>query len=261
MCLIIFAYQTDPRFPLVVAANRDELFARPSAQAQIWTDEESGSSILSGRDLQAGGTWFGATQDGRFAAVTNIRDPSQTERRPRTRGDLTREFLASDQSPEDYCAALVDSYDQFAGYNLLVGDRSSLFYVNNQEEKVWNLEPGFYGLSNALLNTSWPKVERGKSRLQSLLADPDTLSTDMLIEMMGDRSQADDADLPDTGIGIDIERKLSSAFILNPEREYGTLCSTALIVEQSGASRFSEQNFDSSGNKTHGHFFQLNASN
>ena len=106
MCLIIFAYQSDPRFPLVVAANRDEIFARPTAQAALWTDEEFGQKILSGRDKQAGGTWLGITQSGRFAAVTNIRDPSQTERGARSRGDLTREYLAGNDSPQQYCKRL-----------------------------------------------------------------------------------------------------------------------------------------------------------
>ena len=257
MCLIIFAFQCDPRFPLVVAANRDESFARPTAQAALWTDEESGQQILSGRDEQAGGTWLGITQSGRFAAVTNIRDPSQAERKPRSRGDLTRQFLGGTDSPEKYCAMLAQNYEQFAGYNLLVGDNHSLFYVNNHEEKVWELEPGVHGLSNGLLNSSWPKVDKGKKRLQALMQQPEELTTDGLLAMMADRSEAEDRDLPDTGIGIEIERKLSSAFILNPQREYGTLCSTALIVDQSGPTRFSEQNFDSLGNKSSGHAFQL----
>ncbi len=257
MCLIIFAYQSDPRFPLVVAANRDEIFARPTNQSALWTDGESGQQILSGRDKQAGGTWLGITQSGRFAAVTNIRDPSRTERRAPSRGDLTREYLAGNDSPQQYCKRLTESYDQFAGYNLLVGDSNSLLYANNREKKVWEVEPGVHGLSNGLLNSSWPKIEKGKTRLQALMKQPEGLTTDALIAMMGDRSQAQDADLPDTGIGIEIERKLSSAFILNPKRDYGTLCSTALIVDQRGATRFSEQNFDSLGNRSQGHAFQL----
>jgi uncharacterized protein with NRDE domain len=152
---------------------------------------------------------------------------------------------------------LAQNYEQFAGYNLIVGDNHSLFYVNNHEEKVWELEPGVHGLSNGLLNSSWPKVDKGKKRLQALMQQPEELTTDGLLAMMADRSQAEDRDLPDTGIGIEIERKLSSAFILNPQREYGTLCSTALIVDQSGPTRFSEQNFDSLGNKSSGHAFQL----
>ena len=257
MCLIIFSYQTDPRFPLVVAANRDELFARATASADLWTDTETGSKILSGRDLQAGGTWLGVTANGRFAAVTNIRDPAQTIPKPRSRGDLTRQFLAGTDSAEEYCARLAQSYDQFAGYNLLVGDGSSLFYVNNAEGKVWSLEAGIYGLSNGLLNTSWPKVDKGKAQLNSLMQTSDAVKLDDLISMMSDRTQAEDALLPDTGIGIEIERKLSSAFILNPERDYGTLCSSAVVFEQSGNIRFGEQNFDSLGNKTQGHSFQL----
>lgn len=257
MCLIIFAYQSDPRFPLVVAANRDELFARATAQAALWVDSESDRKILSGRDLQAGGTWLGVTPNGRFAAVTNIRDPSQTDPKPRSRGDLTRQFLTGDDSASEYSAQLAESYDQFAGYNLLIGDGNSLYYVNNFEQKVWNLEPGYYGLSNGLLNTSWPKVDKGKTQLETLMRTPETITTDALIAMMGDRVPAADADLPDTGIDIEIERKLSSAFIHNPEREYGTLCSTAVIVDGAGRTRFSEQNFDSLGNKTRGHSFQL----
>ncbi len=257
MCLIIFAYQENPLFPLVVAANRDEFFARPTAQADFWQDEETGQQILAGRDLQAGGTWLGVTRAGRFAAVTNIRDPSQTQRRPRSRGDLTRQFLAGIQSPKQYCEALVNNFDLFAGYNLLVGDSTSLFYVNNQEEKVWPLKAGIYGLSNGLLNSCWPKVNQGRENLRALMLSPQELATDALITMMADRTQASDDDLPNTGTGIEIERELSSTFILNPERQYGTLCSTAVILERSGALRFSEQNFDSLGNKTQGHFYQL----
>ncbi len=257
MCLVIFAYQKNSQFPLIVAANRDELFARPTAQADFWQDAETGQQILAGRDLQAGGTWLGVTRSGRFAAVTNIRDPSQTERRPRSRGDLTRQFLAGKQSPEQYCKALADNYPQFAGYNLLAGDINSLFYVNNQEEKIQQLDAGIYGLSNGLLNSSWPKVSQGKENLRSLLNSTERLNTDALISMMADRSQASDAELPDTGIGVETERSLSSAFILNPERGYGTLCSTAIILQNSGEMRFSEQNFDRHGNKIQGHSYQL----
>lgn len=257
MCLIIFAYQKSPLFPLVVAANRDEFFARPTVQADFWQDEKTNQQILSGRDLQAGGTWLGVTRGGRFATVTNIRDPSQTERKPRSRGDLTRQFLAGNQTPEQYCQALADSYDQFAGYNLLVGNRDSLFYVNNQEEIVCQLEPGVYGLSNGLLSSPWPKVTKGRNNLQTLLTTPEQLTTDSLISLMADRSQAADDQLPDTGIDIGLERKLSSAFIKNPERKYGTLCSTAIILEQSGQIRFSEQNFDITGAKTQGHSYHL----
>ena len=257
MCLIIFAYQSDPQSPLIVAANRDELFSRPTADASHWLDEDSGQQILSGRDLQAGCTWLGVTQNGRFAAVTNIRNPSQLEKAGQSRGDLTRAFLISDESAEQYCSTLAKSYDQFAGYNLLVGDGTALFYVNNQQRQIWRLEPGIYGLSNGLLNSSWPKVDKGRERMQALLESKQKLSTDALIAMMADRAQAEDPDLPNTGIGIDSERKLSSAFIVNSDKVYCTRCSTAVIVDQSGDTLFSEQNFDCLGNKTSGHAFLL----
>lgn len=260
MCLILIAYQADPRYPLVVAANRDEFFVRPSAQADFWSDENSTQQVLAGRDLVAGGTWLGISRSGRFAAVTNIRDPSQTEARPRSRGELTRDFLTGEETPQQYCDSLKTNFGEFAGYNLLLGDRNSLVYVNNQEAKIWEMEAGIHGLSNGLLNSSWPKVDRGKQNLKNLLQREQQLRTDDLITMMSDRTQAPDADLPDTGVPIELERKLSSAFIQNTERHYGTLCSSAIIFDDSGEIRFSEQNYDESGAKIEGHFFHLQTS-
>lgn len=257
MCLIIIAYQADPRYPLVVAANRDEFFTRASAQADFWADEISTQQVLAGRDLVAGGTWLGISRSGRFAAVTNIRDPSQTQPKPRSRGELTKNFLLGEETAQQYSDTLKSSFAEFAGYNLLIGDRSSLIYVNNQEENVCEVEPGIHGLSNGLLNSSWPKVSQGKQKLESLLNRKQTLRTDELITMMSDREQARDTDLPDTGVPIELERKLSSAFIQNSERHYGTLCSSAIIFDEPGEIRFSEQNYDESGEKTESHFYYL----
>ncbi|PCJ28222.1 MAG: hypothetical protein COA96_01565 [SAR86 cluster bacterium] len=257
MCLIIIAYQADSRYPLVVAANRDELYARPTDEANFWTDDPQTQQVLAGRDLLAGGTWLGISQGGRFAAVTNIRDPSQTEKKPRSRGELTRNFLVGEESAEQYCDSLISSFNDFAGYNLLIGDRNSLVYVNNQEEKMSNLEPGVHGLSNGLLNSPWPKVTQGRKNLQSLLDDENGVNTDDLISMMDDRTQAQDEDLPDTGVPIELERRLSSAFIHNDEGIYGTLCSSAVIFDESGDIRFAEQNYDASGIRTNSHFYQL----
>ena len=257
MCLIIIAYQADPRYPLIVAANRDEFFTRPSMQADFWDDENSTQQVLAGRDLIAGGTWLGINRSGRFAAVTNIRDPSQTEPRPRSRGELTRDFLIGEQTAQQYCDSLRSEFEKFAGYNLLVGDRHSLIYVNNQQEEISKIEPGIHGLSNGLLNSSWPKISRGKQCLEDLLDNEQELRTDELITMMRDRTQASDADLPNTGIPLELERKLSSAFIQNTERSYGTLCSSAVIIDDAGDIRFSEQNYDKSGAKTEVHFYYL----
>ena len=167
------------------------------------------------------------------------------------------DYLSSELTPQQYCDSLESRYSEFAGYNLLVGDRSSLVYVNNQEEKIWEVEPGIHGLSNGLLNSPWPKVNRGKQSLKMLLDREQELSTDALIEIMNDRTEAADADLPNTGVPVDLERKLSSAFIRNTERHYGTLCSSAIIFDDAGEIRFCEQNYDESGAKSECHFYQL----
>lgn len=257
MCLIIFAHQALPGFPLVVAANRDEFFSRPTHHADFWSGTPDSTNLLAGKDLQAGGTWLGINRSGRFAAVTNIRDPSQGEHKPRSRGELTTGFLNSRQSPAQYCESLQAEFDAFAGYNLLVGDGNEMYYINNLEGITTNLQSGIFGLSNGLLNSAWPKVSQGRDRLQALLLQPDSLSTDSLIHMMGDRRQAKDADLPDTGMPLELERQLSATFIHNTDREYGTRCTTALIVEDSGRIRFNEQNFNPAGLPTSKHFFEF----
>ena len=257
MCLIIFAYQADSRYSLVVAANRDEFFNRPTRDADFWTANGLGDHILAGKDLLAGGTWLGLTTSGRFAAVTNIRDPSQAEQKQKSRGELTLNFLAGSETPATYCQSLSSHFNQYAGYNLLVGDANEMYYVNNLEAELRQLEPGIYGLSNGQLNSPWPKVEHGRQQLKLLLDCDAELRTDQLISMMGNRTRTKDADLPDTGIPLELERRLSSAFIQNPERQYGTRCSSAIILASNGETRFSEQNYDESGNRTTAHFFDF----
>lgn len=257
MCLIIFAHQAVVGYPLVLAANRDEFFPRPTQHAQFWSEETGSQRVLAGKDLQAGGTWLGITDSGRFAAVTNIRDPSQPEQKPRSRGELTLSFLQSNLSAEEYARSLQPSLDEFAGFNLLVGDSDSMCYINNFEGIIQQLEPGIYGLSNGLLNSDWPKVSHGRDKLEQLVQEPDKLKTDQLIAMMGDSQQAEDSELPETGVPIELERELSAAFIHNTQREYGTRCSTALVMESSGRVRFNEQNFDADANPTSGHFYEF----
>ena len=257
MCLILFAHQASPDYPLIVAANRDEFYTRPTTQASFWQDSSAAARLLAGQDKLAGGTWLGMTRSGRFAAVTNIRDPSQAELKTRSRGELTRDFLLGTTTPEAYCGQLQASFDQFAGYNLLVGDRQDLYYVNNFSAQVAKLNPGVYGLSNGDLDSDWPKVNAGKQRLSDLLSTPGLLSTDRLIALMSNHEKARDSELPDTGIGKELERSLSSAFIVNTERLYGTVCSTALILEQSGKMLFSEQNYGEAGTVGRRHFFEM----
>lgn len=257
MCLIIFAHQANAQYPLVLAANRDEFFSRPTQQASFWTAQNGTSQVLAGKDLLAGGTWLGVSRSGRFSAVTNVRDPSQVEQAVRSRGQLTLEFLEGVMSAAEYADTLATAFDQFAGFNLLLGDGKDMVYINNLEATVQKLEPGIYGLSNGLLNSDWPKVTRGRDDLASLMQEPASVSTDQLIEMMQHREISSDESLPSTGVSLELERVLSSTFIMNSDRGYGTLCSTAIIASATGHFRFSEQNYDATGKNTDRHFYQF----
>lgn len=236
MCVIYFAYETHPDHPLILLANRDEFYDRPTAAAAYWEDFPE---IYAGRDLVAGGTWLGITRGGRFAAVTNFRDPSAPKGN-RSRGDLVAEFLKIDESPAKYLGGVEQRALQYSGFNLIVGDLGAgggLFYFSNRGTEIRRLEPGVYGLSNHLLDTPWPKVVRGKERFEKLLTSP--VDIERLFALLRDESLADDADLPDTGIGYEKEKALSAIFIRTPI--YGTRCSNVVTFDRSGAGKLLER--------------------
>ena len=254
MCLILFALAAHPRFPLIVAANRDELYARPSQPLHWWTEAPR---VLAGLDLEAGGTWLGMTRSGRFAAVTNVREGVPRESWQRSRGDLTRNFLLGDDSPAAYAALAHTQGEHYAGFNLLVGDTQALYYCSNRGEGPRRLSPGIYGLSNDSLDTAWPKVRTGKIALQQALAAA-TPTSDDLLQILADTHVPADTELPDTGVGAVLERLLATSFIASPD--YGTRASTALLVDNTGETEMVEQNFSSGGvcgERLH-HRFQLN---
>ncbi|HBW82983.1 MAG: hypothetical protein CMD92_04030 [Gammaproteobacteria bacterium] len=255
MCLILFAYEMHPDFPLIIVANRDEYFARPSAVANFWHGSEA--PILAGRDLQAGGTWFGVTRTGRFASVTNIRGFRQTKNQTKSRGELVRNFLNVTSTPKQYCEAIKPNFPEFSGFNLLVGDNDSLCYANNSQNIVSVLESGIFGLSNGLLDSDWPKVNLGKKRLKNLINQGYPPSSDSLISIMTDRLSASDDELPDTGLSIDTERILSATFIQHKENNYGTRCSTALVIERPGNVRFCEQTYNEFGQTSNAQYFEF----
>ncbi len=257
MCLIVFAHQAEPSYPLVMAANRDEFFSRPTQHATLWESSCRHKAILAGKDLVSGGTWLGITRNGRFSAVTNIKNPSESEQKPRSRGELTINFLQSDISVDEYTSNLAGQFDQFEGFNLLLGDGHNMFYINNFERVVTKLEPGFYGLSNGRLNSDWPKVNRVRNGLQQLLKKEKPISTDQLIAMMNDRELSPDTNLPDTGQTTELEKVISSAFIMNTGHGYGTLCSTAIIKEANGNTHFNEQNYDVAGIAVDSHYYRF----
>jgi uncharacterized protein with NRDE domain len=237
MCLILLAWEKHPRWRLVAAANRDEFHARPTAAADWWRDAPD---LLAGRDLQEGGTWLGVTRSGRFAAVTNVREPQMYRTGAPSRGRLVSGFLASPAPSLVWLASLMPTAMAFNGFNLLVLDGTTLAWLSNRSPGFRTLPPGIYGVSNALLDTPWPKVTRGKDDLRAALAleDDDALEA-ALFDSLARRDPAPEAELPNTGVGEERERALSSAFIVTPE--YGTRSSTVVLIGRAGEVRLTER--------------------
>jgi len=240
MCLIVFAWRPAHAQPLIVAANRDEFYARPTQPLAQWDDAPH---VYAGRDLEAGGTWLGISAEGRFAALTNIRDPSQPLGR-RSRGELVAQFLTDQASVADYLFEVAGKADEYGGFNLLIGDGQTLHYLNSSNPEPQQLSEGVYGLSNAGLDTPWPKLVKAKAALSARLDDPQPAA---LLGILEDTQTAPLADLPDTGVSLATETLLSSIFIASPT--YGTRASSALIVNADGSRRFVEHSFGPYGGR------------
>ncbi|MFB4392832.1 MULTISPECIES: NRDE family protein [unclassified Pseudomonas] len=234
MCLIVFAWRPGHALPLVVAANRDEFYARPTQALAAWDDAPG---VHAGRDLEAGGTWLGVGPGGRFAALTNIRDPKQPVG-PRSRGELVAAYLRGELGVEAYLDQVASRSAQYSGFNLLVGDGQQLGYLNARNPAPRLLEPGVYGVSNAGLDTPWPKLVKARRALAQTLDSPDP---QRLLAILADDATAADGELPETGVGLATERLLSSVFIAS--QSYGTRASTVLIVDDQGKRRMIEHSF------------------
>ena len=240
MCLILIAWRGDANYPCVVAANRDELHSRPAAPAHWW---QSRPPILAGRDLSAGGTWLGMTRTGRFAALTNYRDPEQRREGTPSRGTLVASILMSNDSLEQTLEHLRSVSADYNGFSVLFSDGERLAVYESARGSGRILGPGIYGLSNHLLDTPWPKVQTAKSRLSRALADLD--STDAVLALLRDEAPAPDEQLPRTGMSLEWERLLSSAFVRAPD--YGTRCSTIIRIDHRGRAYFDEWSWNSVG--------------
>lgn len=254
MCLIAFAYRAHPSYSLVVAANRDEFYRRPTAPAEFWPECPG---LLAGRDLQEGGAWLGVTLTGRFAALTNYRDPAAHRDSARSRGDLVREYLCGSQPPREYLAGIGKRRLDYNGFNLLVGDGAELLYYASRTDEVREVTPGVHALSNHLLDTPWPKAVKASTGLSAALAADDPDLAGRLFALLADAEPPPDDMLPDTGVGIDWERTLSPVFISSPE--YGTRSSTVLLIDRQGQVQFTERTFPDGGRQQF--FFDRKASN
>lgn len=237
MCLILFAYESHPKYKLVVAANRDEFYSRPTSPADFWQDNPE---ILAGRDLREGGTWMGITTNGRFAALTNYRDPSRNKKTAPSRGHLVQRFLDSTMTPSAYIDQIPDAGKEYNGFNLLIGENDSLYYYSNREQILRPVSPGIHGLSNALLNDPWPKVIKGKQALEMALQH-DEVKPEQLFAILVDQEPVEDQELPDTGVGLEMERGLAPAFVTMSG--YGTKTSTVILIDHSDQVRFWERSF------------------
>jgi uncharacterized protein with NRDE domain len=238
MCLILLAWQAHPDYPLIFAGNRDEAYERPSAPAAFWPDDPR---IFGGRDLEMGGTWLGITRQGRIAAVTNYRQGSGGAPAPRSRGELTTGFLRGIEEPRSYLQGVSPQAREYRGYTLIVGDQEHLWAFSNRGGGIEKLAPGLHGVSNHLLNTPWPKIVRGKQRLAGLLGAGEKELAEGLFQALADRTVASDAELPDSGVGLQRERELSAAFIA--DERYGTRATTVILVSRANEAVFMERRF------------------
>jgi uncharacterized protein with NRDE domain len=252
MCLILLSYHAHPLYRLILAANRDEFFSRPAAPATFW---DNSPQILAGRDLKEGGTWLGLTRIGRIAAITNYRDPGSERKDAPSRGELVIGFLRSSMSVEDYLAFLKREGTNYNGFNLIFGDMKRLCWFSNHSALPQFLEPGSHGLSNHFLDTPWPKVKRGKDALERLVAPGKNIEPDALFETLAGRAIAPDNLLPETGVGIELERQLSPIFIST--LTYGTRSSTIILIDRYGEVTFIEKTYNGQPEETNSVTFRF----
>jgi uncharacterized protein with NRDE domain len=241
MCLLLVAHNCCAGYRLVVAANRDEFHERPTAPAARWEDLPQ---IAGGRDLEANGTWLAVDQRGRFATITNVRSGKPLRANARSRGLIVNDFLTGDRTPTQFSAALARYGDEYHGFNLLSYADAELVWYSNQAAAPQRLKDGIYTLSNAQLDTAWPKTERLRKGFADFIARFPAAPVEGLLEILRDGRKADHSELPDTGIGQDMERVLSSIFIEGGS--YGTRCSTVILIDEAGQLTFHERRYDGS---------------
>ena len=239
MCLLAIAWKVHSEYPLLVSANRDEFLARPTQTAHFWPDQPE---IFAGRDLQDGGSWMGITRKGRFAAVTNVRDPEAHREHARSRGLLVSQYLQDRRSAIDFCDSLQSEKAHYNGYNFIAFDRDRLVYQSNYTDQPEILKPGVYAISNATLYDPWPKTLSAADKLQQWLKNPATVN--QLAQLLDDRTRAPDDRLPRTGVPLELERMLSAEFINSSD--YATRSSTGFLVHRSGWAEYCEISHDSS---------------
>ena len=240
MCLVALAFEVHPRWRIVLAGNRDEFHPRPTANLARWDD----APILAGRDLESGGTWVGLDTRGRVAVVTNVRDGLAQPHQGPSRGALPIAFLGTDTAAEATTGALLDHAGEYAPFNLLLADTGGCWHLGNHPLRRESLAPGVHGMSNGPLDAPWPKTRHLCTELQEWLDAGSEDLQPLWAALANERIAADEA-LPNTGVGIELERRLSAAFIRG--MTYGTRASTIVLVDQNGHGWIHERRFGPEG--------------
>ena len=226
MCTTLFSYNFNPNYPIIIASNRDEFYERPTSDVSFWNKHPN---IIGGIDKKYLGTWLGMSKEGKIGILTNFRDPKNHQKNLKSRGLLLKNFLTEDVSIDDFIQMLKKNKDEYNGYNILFGDISKMVYYSNKENKIKVLDSGIFGLSNAFLDTPWPKVIIGKKLLANEVKNVKP-NSDQIMNILKNNTIAIDDDLPDTGIGIEYERMLSPIFIRSPQ--YGTRSSIVIMIDK-----------------------------
>ena len=235
MCLILFAYKCHKEYFLILAANRDEYYDRETEKVHLWTQ-----GFYAGKDKKKGGTWLAISKSKRIAALTNFRDPKEFSVSKKSRGKLVTEFVETDLSPENYISQIRSKRNLFNGYNLILGSLEALYCYSSFNDSITPIKKGIFGLSNHLFDTNWPKVAEGKMGMKNIIGKSQFRSSD-LFEMLYSSKKAKDVDLPDTGIGKELEKSLSSRFIQMDI--YGTVSSSLVLIKRQGEVRFEEKTY------------------
>lgn len=237
MCLIVFSFKQHSKYPIILAANRDEFYERPTRPARFWAQEPH---ILAGRDEKMGGTWLGVTKQGNFAALTNYRDLTNIKESAPSRGEIVKNYLADNAHPHKYVEMLKRSAEDFNGFNLITGSPDQLFHYSNETDAITKIEPGLHGISNAVLNTPWPKVETAKSEFRDAITGEEIDHTRIFKMLINSKSYPENQ-LPNTGLSKEMEKMVSPIFIKS--KDYGTRCSTLLTIRHDGEVTFIEKTY------------------
>jgi uncharacterized protein with NRDE domain len=245
MCLIVFSYKKYDDYPFVLATNRDESYFRPTEAAHVW---KTSPKILAGKDLKEGGTWLGLSENGRFAALTNHRQMSDIKEDTISRGIIVKDFLLSEGNPREYLAELQRNGDKFNGFNLIAGTFDDLYYMSNKKEGIFEVQPGNHALSNAFLNTPWPKTEQSLNAFEKILEPKGAPDKEKLFNMLLNDKRYPIEMLPDTGLSKEAEKAVSSVFI--ETENYGTRSSTLVIVDKGKKVHFAERTYDAGSKQT-----------